>query len=149
MQGSLAAQQMAEVVVVQATVTDVNTAEGAADELCLNGSSQLQAGQAVADGIDTVGNLDLTAQAADDVSHGSGSDVVHMALVGQGEFVGENDAVHTAVLQGMQVSAGMLNDGVHIGIVTEHGIAGQGIQVEHGNDGFLGAEKLFSPKHNQ
>ena len=136
-----------EVVVVQATVADVDAGEGATDELGLAGGSKLEAGQAVGDGVDAVGNGQLALELADDIGHGGGRHEVHVALVGQAELVGDDDAVDAALLQGLQVTLRVLDGALDGALADITRIAGQRVQVQHRDDGLLDAKKLLGPKH--
>lgn len=102
--GGLAAQQLGKVVVVQAAVAHIHAAEGAADKLCVHGGRQLNGSQAIGDAVHAVGDADLGLQLADHPGHGRRGHEAHVPLIGQAELVGEHDAVHATILQGVQVA---------------------------------------------
>ena len=121
--------------------------EGAADEGSAGSGGELDAGGAVGDGVHAERHADLGAQVADDVGHGGGGDEAHGALIGQAELVGEEDAVHAAILKGVQILAGMLDDRVEAVALLPARVARQRVEVEHRDDGLLDTEHFLDPKH--
>ena len=72
-------------------------------------------------------------------------DGLDLGQIGQAELVREHDRVDAAVLQREQVGPGPLDDSRKAGPLVVVGIARQGREVAHADDGFLDAEDLVEP----
>ena len=147
MQCCLSPQQCRKVIVIKSAVTHIDAAEGAPDKVRAHGSCQLNGGLAIGDAVHAKGHADFILQPSYHIGHGCRGDEVHMPLVGQTEFIGDEDAIHTAVLQRPQILQGMLYHSLHRITIMPPGITGQRVQVQHGDDGLFDMEHRFGPKH--
>lgn len=89
------------------------------------------------------GNADVFFERADDGRHGHQSDCAGVRGDGEAVLVGDQNTVHAAVLQGLEVRCRMLHDGIQR--TAERGFAGQSVQVQQCNDGFIGTKQIFRP----
>ena len=147
MQCCLSPQQRGKVVVIQAAVTHINPTKGSPDKVRIYGGSQLQGSIPVGYAIYAEGNTNAAAQTAHHISHGCRCHKIHMTLVGQAEFIGNQDAVYATILQSRQIGFCVSHHRCHGIPIAESGISRQGIQMQHGNDGLFDMKQLLGPKH--
>jgi len=147
-QRGLPTHEHREVVVIETAIPYVDARERPTNELCLAGGRKLDAGESIRDRIDTIRHREVPDELPNDVCHGCRRYIVHMALVWQGELVGNDDAVNATLLQRVKVAFGVLDDGRdRPASVTVAWVTRQGIEVEHRYDGLLSTEHLVCPKH--
>ena len=82
---------------------------------------------------------------ADEVAHGPDGDGVGFELVRQGKFVGNEHAVHPAVLKRLEVGAGLAVDRLHVAAVER--VARKRAQVQKRDNGLFNGEHFLSPEH--
>ena len=103
MQRSLSPQQCRKIVVVKATVTYIYTAEGTADESRADSSGQFDGGFSVRDAVHAEGNANVFPESSDYIGHSGRGHKIHMPLIRKTKFIGNQNSVHTAILQRFQI----------------------------------------------
>src|SRR5690606_11828782 len=128
--------------VPQAVVAAVDASENLAHELGARRHREIDRRGGVPQHVDAPGHLNIVVQLTDDTGHGHRRDRLNLRQVGQAALVGEHDCVHAAFLQREQVCARPLHDPFHTGFGVVIGVARQGMQVAHGDDGLVDVKQV-------
>src|SRR3990170_2332450 len=139
--GVLMADDLAAVGVPQAEIASVDAGEDLTDEGGAGGHRQVQRGYRVPQDIHPEGEAHLGAELGDDPGHRSDGDGLYLREIGKAGLVGEHHRVDAAVLEGIQIGPGLFHHPAHALPEVVVGVAGERLEVAHGDDRLGGAEE--------